>query len=219
MIELRNVSKYYGKKPILRKINLHVKKSEFIAVMGRSGSGKTTMLNILGGMDRFEEGHYFFNGMDVGSLSTRNLAFFRRNIGFVFQAFHLIKSLSVLENVEMPLGYAGFPKKERRKIALDMLGMVGLEKKKWDYPSELSGGQQQRVAIARALVNKSEVILADEPTGNLDSKNAVQIMELIKSLHEQGTGVILVTHDEKMASYAGRKVVLKDGEIMEDTLH
>jgi putative ABC transport system ATP-binding protein len=186
--------------------------------MGRSGCGKTTLLNIIGCMDDFDSGEYMFKDINIKELNSKQLALIRnKRIGFVFQAFNLINEMTVFENVEVPLGYAGMPRKQRKEIVLEMLEKVGLIDKVKNYPSQLSGGQQQRVAIARALSNNPEIILADEPTGNLDSKNGTEIIELLQSLNNKGTTLVIVTHDEKVASYAKRKIILNDGIIVKDT--
>ena len=187
MIKLRNIKKIYKGKGTetmaLKDINLDIEKTEFVAIMGRSGCGKTTLLNILGCMDNFDEGDYFFDNVNIKQLKSNELALFRnKKIGFVFQAFNLINDMTVLENVEVPLGYAGIPAKQRKEMAYEVLKKVGMADKVKNYPLQLSGGQQQRVAIARALVNNPMVILADEPTGNLDSRNGTEVMELLSEL-------------------------------------
>lgn len=221
MINITNLQKVYTGKGVntvaLNYINLEIKRTEFLSIMGRSGCGKTTLLNILGCMDDFDEGEYFFNGVSIKMLKGKELARFRnKSIGFIFQAFNLVNEMTALENVEIPLGYAGMPRRQRKEIAFDMLKEVGLADKIRNYPGQLSGGQQQRVAIARALANKPNIILADEPTGNLDNKNGIEIMELLQKFNRDGTTLILVTHDEKVAGYGKRTVVLDDGNIIKD---
>lgn len=203
--------------PILQNIHLDIGRGEFVAIMGKSGSGKTTLLNILGCMDRFSEGSYRFYEEDVLQMKTGKLAKFRnKNIGFVFQAYHLIADMTALQNVEVPLGYSGLSKKPRRETAMAMLEKVNLADRVHYYPNQLSGGQQQRVAIARALANNPDLILADEPTGNLDSNNGAEIMELLVQLNQAGSSLILVTHDEQIARHASRILILSDGQIVSD---
>lgn len=223
MIKITNLKKVYTGKNIstvaLNDISLEIKKTEFVTIMGRSGCGKTTLLNVLGCMDSFNEGEYFFNGVSIKMLKGKELARFRnKSIGFIFQAFNLVNEMTALENVEIPLGYAGVSRRQRKEIAFEMLKEVGLADKACNYPGQLSGGQQQRVAIARALANKPDIILADEPTGNLDYKNGMEIMELLRNFNYNGTTLILVTHDERVAEYGKRIVVLDDGNIINDTL-
>ncbi|MEG0051575.1 MAG: ABC transporter ATP-binding protein [Terrisporobacter sp.] len=198
---------------VLKSINLDIKKGEFIMIMGKSGSGKTTLLNILGFLDRFEEGKYIFNDEDVTNLNENQRSEFRnRNIGFVFQQFNLVESLNIYQNVELPLVYDGkLNKKERDAIIKEKLELVDLLDKQNSKPLHLSGGQQQRIAIARALVNNPELIFADEPTGALDSETAEVVMEILKLLNEQGKTIIMVTHDSDLVKYATRVVRLKDG--------
>jgi putative ABC transport system ATP-binding protein len=222
MIKLENLTKtYFGKghkTEALKGINLEIRKGDFTAIMGASGSGKSTLLNILGCIDDFTAGNYYFKDVDVKTLNNKKLAKLRnREIGYIFQAFNLIDDLNIIENVEMPLGYGGVKANERKKVATEYLEVLGILEKKKAYPKHLSGGQQQRVAIARALANNSEIILADEPTGNLDSKTGEEVMEILKKLNNEGTTIILVTHDKKVAEYANRLIVLKDGEISEDS--
>jgi putative ABC transport system ATP-binding protein len=216
--ELRK-SYYLGKQelPVLKGINLDINKSEFVALMGPSGSGKSTLMNILGCLDTLTSGKYILNGKDVSKMADNDLAEIRnQEIGFVFQQFNLMPRLSALENVALPLIYAGVPKKERNERAMEMLGKVNLADRHHHKPNELSGGQIQRVAIARALVNNPSIILADEPTGNLDSKTSEEIMKLISEIHLQGNTVVLVTHEEDIAGYAKRVVRLRDGVIESD---
>lgn len=221
VIELKDVCKtYLGKghnTEALKNINLTIEKGEFVAIMGASGSGKSTLLNILGCIDSLSNGSYNFNNKDVETLHNKELAHLRnKEIGYIFQSFNLIEELNIIENVSMPLGYGGVKTKERHKIALKLLEQVGLLEKEKVYPRHLSGGQQQRVAIARALSNNPDVLLADEPTGNLDSKSGAEIMDILMDLHKKNTTIILVTHDEKVAAYAKRRIVLKDGKIILD---
>lgn len=216
MIALTNVEKTYQNKGIsckaLRGVSLAVAEGEFVAITGRSGCGKTTLMNIIGLMDRFDAGEYHFDGECVSSWDKGKVARMRnRSIGFVFQSYNLVADYNVLENVEMPMGYAGVPTRERRERATEALESVGLSDKHKNRPSQLSGGQQQRVAIARALVNKPRLILADEPTGNLDSQSGNDVMELLSGLHKKGITIILVTHDESVAAYAERRIMMRDG--------
>jgi putative ABC transport system ATP-binding protein len=203
----------------LRGINVTIQRGEFIAVTGASGSGKSTFMNILGCLDRPSRGSYFLEGQDVSALSSDEWAHIRnRKIGFVFQGFNLLHRTSAVENVELPMMYNGFQSKERRQRALEVLKLVGLEERSHHLPNQLSGGQQQRVAIARALVNRPSLILADEPTGNLDTKTSVEIMELFQNLNEtEGITIVLVTHEPDIAEYAGRQIVFRDGMIISDS--
>jgi putative ABC transport system ATP-binding protein len=221
VIQLRELRKsyYLGKQelPVLKGIDLDIQTNEFVALMGPSGSGKSTLMNILGCLDTLTSGKYILNGKDVSALDDNELAEIRnQEIGFVFQQFNLLPRLSALENVALPLIYAGVPKKERNELALEMLDKVNLADRSHHKSNELSGGQIQRVAIARALVNKPSIILADEPTGNLDSKTSEEIMKLIEDIHKLGNTVVLVTHEEDIASHAHRIVRLRDGVIESD---
>lgn len=219
-LEQLRKSYYLGKQelPVLKGIDLDIQKNEFVALMGPSGSGKSTLMNILGCLDTLSDGKYVLNGNDVSQMNDNELAEIRnQEIGFVFQQFNLLPRLSALENVALPLIYAGVPKKERTERALEMLEKVNLADRSHHKPNELSGGQIQRVAIARALVNNPSIILADEPTGNLDSKTSVEIMGLITDIHKLGNTVILVTHEEDIAHYAKRVVRLRDGLVETDT--
>lgn len=218
MIEVNNLKKIYKSSGIethaLRGLDLKVEELEFVSVVGKSGCGKSTLLNILGGMDTPTSGRYLFQGKEVSSLRGKALAKFRNEtIGYVFQAYHLISELNIIENVALPLGYAGINLKERRKKSIEMLELVGLKDEIHKRPTQLSGGQRQRVAIARALINQPKVLLADEPTGNLDEKNSLEIMNLIKELHKKGATIILVTHDMQIAKMAERKVHIVDGRV------
>jgi putative ABC transport system ATP-binding protein len=202
----------------LRGINVTILRSEFVAVMGASGSGKSTIMNIVGCLDRPTRGAYFLEGQDVSALSSDEWAHIRnRKIGFVFQGFNLLHRTSAVENVELPMMYNGFLFKERRQRALEVLQLVGLADRAHHLPNQLSGGQQQRVAIARALVNRPSLILADEPTGNLDTRTSVEIMELFQNLNEtEGITIVLVTHEPDIAEYAKRQIVFRDGLIISD---
>jgi putative ABC transport system ATP-binding protein len=204
--------------PALRGVNLTIDRGEFVAVMGSSGSGKSTFMNILGCLDRPTQGRYFLETQEVGSLSRDQWAHIRnKRIGFVFQGFNLLSRTSALENVELPMMYNGFAGKERHNRAVEVLSLVGLEQRLDHKPNQLSGGQQQRVAIARALVNKPSLVLADEPTGNLDSATSHDIMTLFQQLNaDQKITIVLVTHEHDIAAYAHRRVFFKDGEIVSD---
>ena len=200
----------------LKRINLTIKRGEFVAIMGQSGSGKSTLMNILGCLDRPTMGHYYLDGIDTADMSPDALSAIRnRKIGFVFQSFNLISRTSALKNVELPMTYAHKSKKMREQRALELLERVGLGERYEHMPNELSGGQRQRVAIARALANEPPLILADEPTGNLDTASSVEIMELFKSLHAEGQTVILITHNQELADEAQRVVRIADGLIQE----
>lgn len=220
-IVLENVTKRYqmGEETVsaLVDISLQINDGEFAAIMGPSGSGKSTMMNILGCLDRPSSGSYLLDGHEVATLNDDELAKTRnKRIGFVFQNFNLLSRVSAWENVALPLIYARVPEKERLERAAELLDMVGLAARKNHLPNELSGGQRQRVAIARALVNNPSIIMADEPTGNLDSRSSVDIMNIFSSLHEQGRTVILVTHEPDIAEYAKRVITVRDGLILSD---
>ena len=220
MILFESVSKTYemvvGVVRALDHVDLQVDQGDFLAIVGPSGSGKSTLMNILGLLDVPDEGRYLLDGMDVGALSDNRLASIRNEkIGFVFQSFNLLGKLTALENVKLPLSYAGVRLKEADARARKQLALVGLEGREHHLPNQLSGGQQQRVAIARALVCEPEIILADEPTGALDSRTGVEIMELFKSLHAEGQTVILITHNQELADEAQRVVRIADGLIQE----
>ncbi|MFA7060792.1 MAG: ABC transporter ATP-binding protein [Pedobacter sp.] len=202
----------------LKGVSFSVAEGEFVAIMGASGSGKSTCMNILGCLDRPTSGEYLLDGLDVGSMPPDKLANIRNGkLGFVFQGFNLLARTPAVENVELPLVYAGLPSKERKTKAMAALEQVGLTGKEFNHSSQLSGGQQQRVAIARALVNDPAVILADEPTGNLDSATSAEIMTLFTTLHKQGITIIMVTHEADVADYAGRRITFRDGLIISDT--
>ena len=223
VIRIRDLHKTYKMGDIevyaLRGINVTIQRSEFVAVMGASGSGKSTIMNIVGCLDRPTSGAYFLEGQDVSALSSDEWAHIRnRKIGFVFQGFNLLNRTSAVENVELPMMYNGSQSKERRQRALEVLKLVGLEDRSHHLPNQLSGGQQQRVAVARSLVNRPSLILADEPTGNLDTKTSVEIMELFQNLNEkEGITIVLVTHEPDIAAYAKRQIVFRDGLIISDT--
>ncbi|TRY25279.1 ABC transporter ATP-binding protein [Brevibacillus sp. LEMMJ03] len=203
--------------PILKGVSLTVEKGEFVAIMGPSGSGKSTFMNMLGCLDRPDSGTYTLDGIEVSKLTDKQLAQVRnQKIGFVFQSFNLLARSTALHNVELPMMYAGVGRAERRKRALEALGRVGLAERVHHKPTQLSGGQRQRVAIARALVNRPSILLADEPTGNLDSRSGTEIMAMFQELHGQGVTIILVTHEPDIARHAERIVTFKDGVIIRD---
>lgn len=218
LIEIKNLTKNYVmgelEVPALIDINLQIQKNEYVAIMGPSGSGKSTLMNILGCLDTPTEGKYLFNTLDVSELDDNALSAMRnKEIGFIFQNFNLLPRLNALQNVEMPLIYAGIKKAERKERALEALQRVGLADRVHHKPGELSGGQRQRVAIARALVSKPGILLADEPTGALDSKTGEEIMALFLELHNEGNTIILITHEHEIANHAHRTVFIKDGMI------
>jgi putative ABC transport system ATP-binding protein len=224
IIVLKNIEKLYkiGKESIyaLRDISLNVEKNEYVALMGPSGSGKSTLMNMLGCLDTPSSGEYILNGHSVATMSDSELAEIRnKEIGFVFQTFNLLPRATTLENVALPLVYAGMSKPAREERAKEVLEQVGLGDRMSHKPNELSGGQRQRVAIARALVNKPAIILADEPTGNLDSKTSIEIMGLLENIHNNGNTIILVTHEEDIAMHAHRIVRLRDGLVESDTIN
>ncbi len=224
IIVLKNIEKLYkiGKELIyaLRDISLNVQKNEYVALMGPSGSGKSTLMNMLGCLDTPSNGEYILNGHSVATMSDSQLAEIRnKEIGFVFQTFNLLPRATTLENVALPLVYAGMSKAAREERAKEVLEQVGLGDRMSHKPNELSGGQRQRVAIARALVNNPAIILADEPTGNLDSKTSIEIMGLLETIHNNGNTIILVTHEEDIAIHAHRIVRLRDGLVESDTVN
>lgn len=222
LIEIKNLTKDYLmgeiQVPALKGIDLQIKKNEYVAIMGPSGSGKSTLMNVLGCLDTPTSGEYLFNQVNVSTLSDDQLSAMRnREIGFIFQSFNLLPRMSSLHNVELPLMYAGVNKIERRERAIKALERVGLADRMMHKPVELSGGQRQRVAIARALVTNPGILLADEPTGALDSKTGEEIMELFDQLQAEGNTIILITHEKEIAEYAHRTIYLKDGLIFSDT--
>lgn len=221
LIELREIRKTYevGSEIVnaLDGLDLDIEKGSYVAIMGASGSGKSTLMNLVGCLDRPTSGHYVLNGTAVEDLSEDELADLRnREIGFVFQTFNLLARTTAVANVELPLTYAGIARKERRARALEALDHVGLADRVMHHTNELSGGQRQRVAVARALVNSPSILLADEPTGNLDTATSVEIMDLFDELHNSGNTVILVTHEDDIAEHANRQIVLRDGKLLED---
>ncbi|KGF16604.1 phosphonate ABC transporter ATP-binding protein [Prevotella sp. S7-1-8] len=220
MIKIENLTKIFRTEEVetvaLNGVNMQVADGEFVAIMGPSGCGKSTLLNILGLLDNPTEGQYFLDGEEVGRLREKNRTKYRKGrIGFVFQSFNLIDELTVEENVELQLKYLDVPRKERRERVLEILRKVNLSQRARHYPQQLSGGQQQRVAIARAVVGHPKLILADEPTGNLDSKNGLEVMQLLSKLNAEGTTIVMVTHSRHDATYANRVVNLFDGQIVE----
>lgn len=224
LIKLENLVKIYDTGAIkvlgLKKINLTIKRGEFVAIMGQSGSGKSTLMNILGCLDRPTLGHYYLDGIDTACMNPDELSEIRnKKIGFVFQSFNLISRTSALKNVELPMTYAKKSRKERRERAFELLEQVGLGQRCMHMPNELSGGQRQRVAIARALANEPPLILADEPTGNLDTASSVEIMQLFSKLHQAGATVVVVTHEEDIAAFTDRIIRFRDGEVLSDILN
>ena len=219
IITVDNINKTYKngslELQVLKNISFKVDKGEFLAIMGSSGSGKSTMMNILGCLDNQYEGRYILDGIDISKSTENELSEIRnKKIGFIFQSFNLLPRLTALENVELPLVYSSIPKEKRHKRANELLEMVGLKDRTHHRPNELSGGQRQRVAIARALVNNPSIILADEPTGNLDSKSEGEIIEILRKLNKMGKTIVIVTHEPSIGKIAERKIVFKDGEII-----
>lgn len=222
LIELKGINKTYRNGDqelrVLKDIDLEVEKGEFVAIMGPSGSGKSTLMNVIGLLDRPTSGDYFLDGQEVGNLSEKKLAHVRNEqIGFVFQQFFLLSKLNAFQNVELPLIYAGVHPAKRKEIAEQYLEKVELGSRMHHLPSELSGGQKQRVAIARALVNRPAIVLADEPTGALDTKTGEQIMDLLSKLNQEGKTIIMVTHEPEIAAFANRRIVIRDGVISSDS--
>jgi len=222
LIELKGINKAYKNGDqelrVLKDINLEVEEGEFVAIMGPSGSGKSTLMNVIGLLDRPTSGDYFLDGQEVGNLSEKKLARVRNEqIGFVFQQFFLLSKLNAFQNVELPLIYAGVHPAKRKEIAEQYLEKVELGSRMHHLPSELSGGQKQRVAIARALVNRPAIVLADEPTGALDTKTGEQIMDLLTKLNQEGKTIIMVTHEPEIAAFANRRIVIRDGVISSDS--
>ena len=220
MIKLKDIKKVFSTETVetwaLREVNLEVKEGEFVAIMGPSGCGKSTLLNILGLLDTPTEGTYILNGKDVSKLTENERTDLRTGvIGFVFQSFNLIDELDVYENIELPLLYMGIPSKQRKERVEAVMDRMAITHRKKHFPSQLSGGQQQRVAIARAVLPNPKIILADEPTGNLDSKNGKEVLDLLCDLHKRGTTIIMVTHSQHDASYADRIINLYDGQIVD----
>jgi putative ABC transport system ATP-binding protein len=221
VIRVEDVHKYYvlGETRVhaLRGVSLEIQRGEFVAIMGASGSGKSTFMNILGCLDRPSSGRYLLEGTDVSSHDKKALSWIRnQKIGFVFQGFNLLARTTALENTELPTLYTKIDKAEREKRAAEALSLVGLTDRAQHFPSQMSGGQQQRVAIARALVNRPSILLADEPTGNLDSRTSVEIMEILQNLNDNGLTVVLVTHEHDIAQFAKRVLVFRDGKIRKD---
>ena len=224
LIKVKDLCKIYnpGENEVraLDHVNLEIQKGEFVAIIGQSGSGKSTFMNMLGCLDVPTSGEYYLNGTDVSTMKDNELSVVRnREIGFIFQGFNLIANLTAIENVELPLIYRGIDRKTRRNLAIESLKMVGLEKGLHHKPNEMSGGQQQRVAIARAIAAKPPVILADEPTGNLDSASSREILGILKDMHKTGKTIILITHDNGIADQAKRVVRIMDGKIESDTIN
>lgn len=224
MIKIENLSKVFRTEEVettaLNNVSLEVKKGEFVAIMGPSGCGKSTLLNIIGLLDNPTDGKYYFDGEEVGHLKEKQRTQVRKgNIGFVFQSFNLIDELNVFENVELPLTYLKVKASERKQMVNDILKRMNISHRANHFPQQLSGGQQQRVAIARAVVSNPKIILADEPTGNLDSKSTIEIMNILKDLHESGRTVIIITHDDEIANQVDRVVRIMDGKIVSDSVN
>ncbi|OUQ64285.1 macrolide ABC transporter ATP-binding protein [Eubacterium sp. An11] len=222
LLELKHIYKNYKQDkivvPVLKDINISIDEGEYVAIMGPSGSGKTTLMNIIGCLDRPTEGEYYLEGQSIVNYTENQLSDLRlKTLGFVFQSFNLLPKQTALDNVALPLSYAGIPVKKRRQIAFQTLQRVGLADRVNFKPSQLSGGQQQRVAIARALVNNPKIILADEPTGALDSRSGTQVMKLFQKLNDEGVTVIMITHDANIAGHAKKVLRILDGEIADDS--
>jgi len=219
-VSLTNIKKHFGSTRLFEGVNLQIEKGEFIVFVGPSGSGKSTLMNIIGCLDTATAGTYILNGKDVSKMSDDELAEIRnKEIGFVFQTFNLLPRTTALDNVALPMVYAGFSKSERTKRAIEVLNDVGLSDRMDHKPNQLSGGQRQRVAVGRALINNPSIILADEPTGNLDSKTSLEILNLFEDIHKAGNTVIVVTHEEDVAARAKRIIRLIDGMISSDTMN
>ncbi len=223
MIKISNLQKFYRTEEVetvaLNNLSIEVKEGEFVAIMGPSGCGKSTLLNILGLLDDPDEGSYLFNGIEVAKFTERKRSDLRKhNLGFVFQSFNLIDELTVYENVELPLIYTKTPAAQRKKMVEDVLDKVQIMHRRNHFPQQLSGGQQQRVAVARAVVNNPKIILADEPTGNLDSSNGNEVMQLLTDLNEQGTTIVMVTHSEHDASFTHRIIRMLDGQTVTENI-
>lgn len=220
LIELKNIKKVYDEKAknfiALNNINLRIEKGDFIAIMGQSGAGKSTLLNIIGCMDSYSEGEYYLDNKLIKGLSNKELSKIRNEkVSFVFQNFALMKDYNVYDNVELPLTNRNMSQKARKELVIKYLKKLGIEEHIKKKPSKLSGGQQQRVAIARALVSNADIILADEPTGALDKKNSIELMNLISDINKEGKTIIIVTHDEKVAAYCKKRIIIEDGNIKE----
>lgn len=219
MISIKNLTKIYGENEnrfyAVNGVSLEIHQGEFVAIVGRSGCGKSTLLNIIGCVDTFDDGEYRFGDADVKNMACKELTMLRRDkIGYVYQSYNLIDELNCIDNIELTQGYAGVAPKDRHLRAKELLEKMGLPKKAKNYPAQLSGGQQQRIAIARAISNNPEIVLADEPTGNLDYNTGIQVMELLKQLNDDGTTIVMVTHDEELLSYASTVVQMLDGEFV-----
>lgn len=219
MITLENLTKIYRTDEVettaLQAVNLKIEKGEFVAIMGPSGCGKSTLLNVLGMLDEATSGNYIFNGTEVAGVNESSRAKIRKNkIGFIFQSFNLIEELTIFENIELPLLYCSIARNERKKMVSETMEKLGISHRSKHFPQQLSGGQQQRVAVARAVVAKPLLILADEPTGNLDSKNGIEVMQLLTELNDNETTIVMVTHSERDAGYSKRKITMMDGKIL-----